>query len=184
AKERSEIVEGDHVALLKSDAAQELPIAVIEIGGGGRIVVLQIAYLRQIRGVDEHEAGEGAGESGERDEYAEGNAADNLAAAAQDGWPDGVDAIVGERPGAGAPSGARAGWRTLRSSQGKASVGVSLRSRNVPSGKEIALYRKASTLLGGASRWKPDANQSGQGAEWDRCSRFENDRSPGERNRR
>jgi len=74
-----EVVVGDNLAALEGEGADDAAFYVVEFGGGGGAVVLEIVHLRQVDGVDEGEAGERTGDERENEQGNEGDGAGELA---------------------------------------------------------------------------------------------------------
>ena len=77
-----------------------MAFSVVEIGGGGGAVALKIVDLWQIDGVDEGEAGQRAGNDGQKQQHNERRAAGELAAAVRGNRQDlaaGPDKVDGFR---------------------------------------------------------------------------------------
>ena len=83
AQHRGKVVVVDHLAALQRKGADDAALAVVEIGGGGGAVALQIVNLGQIDGVDQREAGQRAGNDGQEQQDDQRELAGELAAAMQ-----------------------------------------------------------------------------------------------------
>ena len=81
AQDGGEAVVADHFTALEGKRADDAALLVIEFGGGGGAVTLEVVDLRQIEGVDEGEAGQGAGNDREGEQGDERELADELAPA-------------------------------------------------------------------------------------------------------
>ena len=68
AQDRRKVVVVDDHAPLEGKGTDDAAFAVVEIGGGGGAVALKVVNLGQIDGVDQHEAGEGAGDDGQEEQ--------------------------------------------------------------------------------------------------------------------
>ena len=68
AQDRSEVVVVDHDAALQRERADDPALLVVEVGGGGGAVALEVVDLGQIDRVDQRESGEGAGDDGQGEE--------------------------------------------------------------------------------------------------------------------
>ena len=75
---RREPVVVDHHAPLQGEGADHAAFTVVEIGGRGRAVALQVVDLGQIDGVDQHEPGQRAGHDGEHKKSGECDLAGNF----------------------------------------------------------------------------------------------------------
>jgi hypothetical protein len=80
AKNGGDVVVVDDYAALEGEGADDAALAVVEVGGGGGAVALEVVDLRQVDRVDEGEAGEGAGNDGQNEQSGEGELTGQLAA--------------------------------------------------------------------------------------------------------
>ncbi len=98
AEDGGKAVVADDLAALEGKGADDAALAVIEIGGGGGAVALEVADLGQIDGIDQREAGQRTGGDGQNEQGDEGEAAGQLAMAVRGNrlhlrpvvtaWPD------------------------------------------------------------------------------------------------
>ena len=78
AQDFGEIAVAVDDAALQSELADDAVLVVIELGDGGRAVVLEFGHLRQVGGIDEDHAGGRAGDGGKDDEQSKEGIADEL----------------------------------------------------------------------------------------------------------
>jgi hypothetical protein len=80
AQDRGEVVVVDEDAAFEGEGTEGTALDIVELGGGGGAVALEVVDLRQVDRVNKGEAGQGAGDSGEAEENAKSDAAGELAA--------------------------------------------------------------------------------------------------------
>jgi hypothetical protein len=83
----SKVIVADNLATFEGKRANHSALYVVEFGGGGGAVALQIVHLGKVDGVNEGEAGKRAGDDGEKEQRNENDGAGELAPmAGRQGW--------------------------------------------------------------------------------------------------
>jgi len=82
AQHRRKIVVVDHLAPLESKGADDAALLIVEFGGGGGPVALEVVNLGQVDGVYQGEPGQRAGNHGQNDQRGKGELAHQFAPAA------------------------------------------------------------------------------------------------------
>jgi len=80
AQDGGKAVVADDLAALEGKRADDAALLVVELGGGGRTVVFEVVDLRQIEGIDQGQAGHGAGDDGQGQQRDQGELANKFAA--------------------------------------------------------------------------------------------------------